>query len=84
MDNLNLELSPAALALVPVVGLFLQTLKKLVWVKAIIPYFPYVGMAVAFALIRLGGVTADNPVVASIAIGLMASKGYDLIKPKEG
>jgi Sec-independent protein secretion pathway component TatC len=74
MSN-EILLSPAMLAIVPLVAYFVQILKGLPYADKLSPYLPIVSM-----LFGIGGSYAfsiPNPVVAGIMIGMAASTGYN-------
>jgi len=80
MEDFTIQLTPQMMALVPVVALFLQVLKKIEVIQAIKAWFPFASIAIAFGLCYSIG--AENPVLSSIVIGLVASGSYDLLKGK--
>lgn len=89
MENLNVELTPAMLALVPIVAAIIQVLKKFLAIKQIpteVSIFikgllPFVSMAVAFGIMQYQKV--PEPLLPALMIGLTAAGGYDLFKQKK-
>jgi len=89
MENLNIELSPAMLALVPIVAAIIQVLKKFLAIEYIpnhISIFikellPFVAIFLAFGLIRCQ--TIITILLPAIIIGLTACGGFDLLKQKK-
>lgn len=80
MEQLTVELTPAMLALVPIVGVILQALKRVKVAQQFTDWFPFVGMLVAYGLIYVTTAEVQNAPMAAILIGLASSKGYDLVK----
>lgn len=81
LEDFTIQLTPQMMALVPVVALFLQVLKKIEAIQTVKAWFPFVSIAIAFGLCySLGEV--ENAVLSSIVIGLVASGSYDLLKGK--
>jgi hypothetical protein len=79
MENqLTVNLTPDMLALVPVVAMILQLLKRFPAIDQIKEWLPFVSIGVSMALCF--GTQTTNPVVASVIIGLVASGGYDALK----
>jgi hypothetical protein len=89
MENLNIQLSPAMLALVPVVAAIIQVLKKFLAIKHIpnkITIFikellPFASILIAFGLLNYQKVS--EPLLPAIIIGLTACGGFDLLKQKK-
>lgn len=77
MDELTLQLTPAMLALVPIVGAIVQLLKRVKVVEKNIKLLPFVSILVALGIAY--AMKLEEPVVASVVIGLVASGGYDLV-----
>jgi len=82
MEQLNVELTPAMLALVPVVAALLQMIKKFPLPDKIKEFLPGASMLIALGLLYASKV--PNPILPSVIIGLMACGGYDLLKQKKG
>jgi len=86
---MDIELSPAMLALIPVVAAVMQALKRIVSMEQIpngIGVFmkeilPLLSIIIAFVLLRYQ--TAPEPLLPAIVIGLTACGGYDLLKGKK-
>jgi len=89
MKGLNVELSSAMLALVPVVAAIMQALKRVIAIQQIpqgVGFFvkellPFISMIIAFLLLRYQAV--PEPLLPAIIIGLTACGGYDLLKGKK-
>ncbi|GAH16729.1 unnamed protein product [marine sediment metagenome] len=81
MENLNIELTPAMLALVPVVAAILQMIKRLPLPNQIKEFLPGFSMLIAFGLLYYQGV--PEPLLAAVMIGLTAAGGYDFFKQKK-
>lgn len=89
MQNLNVELTPAMLVLVPVVAALIQVLKEFLTIKQIPTEFsiamkkllPYASIAIAFGIMYYQKV--PEPLIPAVMIGLTASGGYDLLKQKK-
>ena len=81
MQNLNVELTPAMLALVPVVAAILQMVKRLPLPIQVKEFLPGASMLIALGLLYSQSV--PDPILPSVIIGLMASGGYDLLKQKK-
>ncbi len=79
-ETYTITLTPAMMALVPVVATLLQLAKAVKPLEKIKPYFPFVGIGISYGLCILTGVT--SPVMPSILIGLVAAGGYDMLKAK--
>jgi len=86
---MDIELSPAMLALIPVVAAVMQALKRIVSMEQIpngIGVFmkemlPLLSIIIAFVLLRYQ--TTPEPLLPAIVIGLTACGGYDLLKGKK-
>jgi hypothetical protein len=78
MDTLNINLTPEMLALVPVVAVILEALKRISILEKLKPWMPFISIGVALGLGYLTGIV--QPIMPSIIIGLVASGGYDLLK----
>ena len=78
MENLTIELTPAMLALVPVVAAILQVLKRVEAIQKVKAWLPFAAIGVALALGYL--TKMPDPIIPSIIIGLVSSGGYDLLK----
>jgi len=76
MENLNL--TPAMLALVPLVAAAIQIIKNIPATVKIKPFMPFVGMIVAFCM--LYAQKPEPQIIPAVVIGLMASGAYDGIK----
>jgi len=89
MENLNIELTPAMLVLVPVVAALIQVLKEFLTIKQIPvdvgilikKLLPYISVGIAFGLLYYQKV--PEPLLPAIIIGLTAAGGYDLLKQKK-
>jgi len=89
MENLNVELTPAMLALVPVVATIIQVVKRILASKGMPvvinsltkEFMPFVSMGIALALMYYGKVS--NPLLPAVIIGLTACGGFDLLKGKK-
>ena len=81
-DTLTISLTPAMLALVPVVATILQVLKKVEVVQKFKEWLPFASIGLSLALCYL--TKMPNPMLPSIVIGLVASGGYDLLRSKPG
>jgi len=78
MEDLTITLTPAMLALVPVVAAILQMLKKLEPIQKIKSYLPFISVGVACGLCFFAKI--QEPIMASIIIGLVASGGFDMLR----
>lgn len=81
MENLNVEMTPAMLALVPVVAAILQMIKRFPIPVQAKEFLPGISMLIALGL--LCAYEVPDPILPSVLIGLMASGGYDLLKQKK-
>lgn len=89
MENLNIELTPAMLALVPIVAALIQILKKILAIKYIpaeVGIFikellPFASILIAFGLLYFQNLV--EPLLPAIIIGLIAAGGYDVLKQKK-
>ncbi len=78
MEDFSITLTPAMLALVPVVAALLQFAKRLDFVQEMKQWLPLISIGIALGI---GYATKmPNPIMNSIVIGLVASGGYDLLK----
>ena len=77
-DSLTVQLTPAAMLLIPMVAGIVQILKRIKAVEKIKGWLPFVSMGIALGLGYLQQV--DNPVMTALIVGLVASGGYDAIK----
>jgi hypothetical protein len=80
MEQLNIELTPAMLVLVPVVAAIIQMAKKLPIVSKYTEYLP-----IASLLLGVGGAYLQeipNPILAGVMIGLTACGAFDVLKGK--
>jgi len=80
MENLNVELSPAMIAFVPIVAAIIQMLKRIPHFEKFKEWLPFFSMVIAWALLYYQGV--QNPILPAVMIGLTACGGYDLLKGK--
>jgi hypothetical protein len=74
----TIQLTPAALALVPIVAAILQVLKRIEVIAKLSQWLPFVSMGIALGLGYLTNI--PDPIVPSILIGLLASGSYDAVK----
>lgn len=81
MENLNVEMTPAMLALVPVVAAILQMIKKFPVPDRVKEFLPGISMLIALGLLYANKV--PDPILPSVLIGLIACGGYDLLKQKK-
>lgn len=90
MENLNIELTPEMLFLIPVVAALIQVLKDKVLKIKYIPIavrvsiksvLPYISIGIALGLLYYQQV--PKPLVESIIIGLTACGGFDLLRGKK-
>lgn len=79
MEDFVVQVTPAMAVLVVIVGSILQVAKRIPALAKLKQWFPFFAVGVAYALTYYSG-GIDNPVMASVIIGLVASGGYDLIK----
>jgi len=77
MDS-TITLTPAMMALVPVVALLMEVAKKLPYYNKIQGYSPVLAMGIGVGLAVASSVA--NPVIAGILIGIASSYGYDVFK----
>ena len=89
MENLSTELTtelgPQALALVAVIAVLVQQLKRIPYVVSLkekLPIFVICSMALGIAAAHYQGIV--NPIVAGIVMGLMASGAYSAAKNNSG
>ena len=83
----NIEIPTSMLALIPIVALIVQNLKKMSAMGTLKEYLPVISVAIAVSLAYLTSGQLENwsdPILPAIAIGLMASGGYDVLKGKTG
>lgn len=71
-------LTPAMLALVPVVAAILQLAKRFEPLQKLKSYLPFISIGIALGLGSLANM--PNLIISSVIIGLVASGGYDLLK----
>lgn len=81
MEELTVTLTPAMLAIVPVVAAVVQAIKRLEVVAKYKQWLPFMSIGIAYGIAYFTQV--PDPVVPSILIGLAASGGYDLFKVKK-
>ena len=90
MENLNVELTPGMLALIPIVAALIQVLKDKVLVIKYIPavisesvkgILPYISIGIALGLLHYQQIS--EPLIPSIIIGLTACGGFDALKGKK-
>lgn len=81
METLNVELTPAMLAFIPVVAALLQMLKKIPQVALFKEFLPVVSIAISAGLLYYQGV--PNFIIPAVIIGLTACGGFDLLKGKK-
>jgi len=77
-EQFTITLTPAMVALVPVVGAIVQVLKRLEIIQKVKEWLPFFSVGIALALGYL--TKMEDPVLPSVIIGLVASGGYDLLK----
>jgi len=77
-EQFTVTLTPAMVAMVPVVGAIIQILKRIEAIQKIKEWLPFFSIGIALGLGYLTQI--EDPVVASVIIGLAASGGYDLVK----
>lgn len=77
-EDLTIQLTPAMMALVPVVALVLQVIKKVPALEQLKDWMPFVSIGVALGLGYL--TKMPDPVMPSILIGIAASGTYSLAK----
>ena len=80
MEQLNMELTPAMLALAAVVGAVIQILKNVEPVKKYSQWLPVMSMALGVGAAHLQKI--ENPIMAGVLIGLVACGAYDVLKNK--
>lgn len=79
MDDLTVLLTPAMIAMIPLVAVIIQTLKKTSdKFEKYSKLLPYLSVVIAFGLIYL--LKIESPLLPAIIIGLAASGGYDMAK----
>ena len=76
--NTEITLTPAMLAIVPIVAYFIQIIKGLPYAEKLTPYLPILSGLVGIGLSYLFAI--ENPVIAGILIGMAASTGYNQFK----
>lgn len=79
--ELNIELTPAMLALIPVVAASLQMLKKIPQVALFKEYLPVISIAISAGFLYYQQV--PNPIIPAVVIGLTACGGFDLLRSKK-
>lgn len=80
MEQLNIELTPAMLVLIPVVAAIIQQIKKIPQLKIYRNLLPLVSLAFGIGLCFLQKL--PNPIMAGILIGLSASGAFDVLRNK--
>jgi hypothetical protein len=78
MDQLNVNLTPEMLALVPVVAAIIQVLKRIPVIAKISNWIPFLSVGISLSLCYISGI--KDPTVPAIVVGLMSSGGYDLLR----
>ena len=79
-SQLSIELTPAMLAMVPLVAAVLQMFKNLPLLETYKRYFPIAALALGIGAAFLQGF--PNPILVGIVIGLTAAGSYDVLKGK--
>lgn len=77
-EQLTLTLTPAMLAIVPIVAMLLQLLKRVELIQKYKDWLPVISIGASILLTYLA--TIANPIMAGIIIGLVAAGGYDVFK----
>ena len=77
-ENLTITLTPAMMAIVPVVAALLQVAKTFPIVVKFKAYMPVFSIVIAGVIAHLAKV--EDPYMAGVLIGLASSTGYDLFK----
>lgn len=80
LEDYSLTLTPAMLALVPVVAAILQFAKRIKAVQEIKEWLPVISIGLSFGLAQL--TKLPDPIIGSVVIGLVACGSYDLLKAK--
>jgi len=80
MEDTTIQLTPAALALVPLIAGIIQQLKLLPIIAPARPYMSLVALVLGVALSFATSVA--NPVTSGLVIGLMAVGGYKVMGAK--
>ena len=80
--NEQITLTPAMMALVPVVSMIMQVIKGVPIYDKIKAYTPIVTMVIGIGAAYAASIA--NPIVAGILIGVTASAGYDSFKKASG
>lgn len=78
MDALNVELTPAMVAMIPVVAAILQMVKRMAFAEKIKDYLPLIAIAIAIGISYAGKM--PDPIIPSVLIGLSAVGGYETLK----
>jgi len=81
MENLNLELTPAMLAMVPIVAATIQMLKRIPAIEKLKEWIPLLSVAMSCGFMYYQG--AQNFLLAGTIIGLTACGGFDALKQKK-
>ena len=78
MEDFTLTLTPAMMAIVPVVAILTQFTKRLEFINKNKAWLPFLSIAIALGV---GYATSiPDPIPASILIGLVSSGSYDAVK----
>jgi hypothetical protein len=78
MESLNTELTPAILALVPVIAGVIQVLKRAKGAEALKPWLSIIALALGVGLCYATKV--PEPILPGIIVGLMSSGAYSVLK----
>jgi len=89
MENLNVELTPAMLALVPVVATIIQVIKRILKANGMPiiinslakEFMPFVSIGIALGIMIYQSV--PQSLLPAIIIGLTACGGFDLLRGKK-
>jgi len=74
----TITLTPAMAIMVPILGFFLEALKRLPYIEKIKPFIPFISVGLGILLCYIWGTA--NPLIAGILVGIAASAGYDQTK----
>ncbi len=80
MDNMTVTITPAMMALIPLIAAILQVAKRIKLFGNIKEYFPFISIGLTYAIIWVSGGIEGNAVIAALIIGLVASGAYDMVR----
>jgi len=78
MNDYTIQLTPALVALVPIVLAVLQIAKRIEFLLAYKQWFPLLAVGLAVLIAYVQGI--PQPIIGGLMAGLVAAGGYDVIK----